>query len=173
MNSLLLSTWMLGLGSLFRKTIVIFGPIAGLWLLVNAARQSSLLVFRNLLIAGLLTAVIVAPWTLRCSLIHHRFVYLLTTDSEDFWMRNNPYATGHAYVTPRHLVLNSLPPDELADLFGQPTETAQADWFAGRSHAFIRAHPSEFVRLTLLKFFHFSPSAFVRTFLLSVAFSGR
>lgn len=145
----------LGVGALSRGTIVIFGPIAGLWLLVMAVRESRTLVFRNLIIAGLLTVGIIAPWTLRCSLLHHRFVFLLTTDSEDFWIGNNPYATGHAYVDPGHLVVTALPSDELADLLGQPTETAQADWFASRSHAFIRAHPAEFLRLTFLKFFHF------------------
>ncbi len=145
----------LGIGALCRPTIVIFGPITLAWLLAIAPRRSRTPVFRNLVIAGLLTGCIVAPWTIRCSLLHHRFVFLLTTDAEDFWVGNNPYATGHAYITRGRPVIAAPPADELKDLAQQPNETAQADWFARRSHAFIRAHPGGFLRLTFLKFFHF------------------
>jgi len=48
-----------------------------------------------------------------------------------------------------------LTPQESADLLRQPDEVAQANWFTARSHAFIREHPSEFVRLTAVKMLQF------------------
>ncbi len=144
-----------GIGTLSRATIIIFLPIAGVWLLAVTPRQSWTVVIRNMVVVCLCTTAIVAPWTIRNSLLHHRFVFLLTTDSEDFWRGNNPNATGLSYIDREHIVLEALPPEELAELTRQPNEIAQAEWFATRSRAFIRAHPTAFVRLTLLKFFHF------------------
>jgi 4-amino-4-deoxy-L-arabinose transferase-like glycosyltransferase len=144
-----------GVGALSRGTIVIFMPIAALWLLAVATRQSRAVVIRNLVVVALCSAAIIAPWTVRCSLLHHRFVFLLTTDSEDFWEGNNPYATGHGYVDAGHSILTTLSPEEQRDLARQPNEVAQADWFATQSRAFIRADPMAFLRLNLLKLFHF------------------
>jgi hypothetical protein len=82
-------------------------------------------------------------------------VLLISTESEDFWLGNNPRATGHTLIDSEHTVFMSLPPDERDDLYRQPNEMAQADWFSQRARAFVKAHPGEFFRLWALKFFHF------------------
>ena len=87
--------------------------------------------------------------------MHHRLVLLISTESEDFWLGNNPRATGHTLIDAEHTVFMSLPPDERDDLYRQPHEMAQADWFSQRSRAFVKAHPGEFFRLWALKFFNF------------------
>jgi 4-amino-4-deoxy-L-arabinose transferase-like glycosyltransferase len=144
-----------GLGALSRATIVIFLPMAGVCLLFIIPRSRWPVAARNMVIAGAMAAAIIAPWTIRSSRIHHQFVFILTTDSEDFWRGNNPFATGHSYIDREHLVLQSLSASERADLIHQPDELAVARWYSTRAVAFIRQHPSAFVRLTLLKFFHF------------------
>ena len=88
-------------------------------------------------------------------LIHHRFVFLISTESEDFWLGNNPHATGHTLIDAENTVFSTLPNEERLDLYRQPNEMAQADWFSRRSHAFVKAHPGEFLRLWAVKFFHF------------------
>jgi len=110
---------------------------------------------RAVVIAGLCTTAIVIPWTIRTSLLHRQFVFMLTTGPENFWRGNNPNATGGTYVTAGKTALDMLPPRELADLLHQPDEVAQADWFSARSHAFIREHPGEFIRLTAVKLLQF------------------
>jgi 4-amino-4-deoxy-L-arabinose transferase-like glycosyltransferase len=154
-----------GIGAFSRATIVVFLPIAALWLLASkggpegpplrSAWPSWSVAVRNGVVAGLVAAAIIAPWTIRNTLLHHRFVFMLTTDGDDFWRGNNPKATGHSYVGPGEIVLNSLPPEEMRDLESQPNELAQADWFWRHARAFIRQHPDQFVRLTLLKFYSF------------------
>jgi len=149
----------IGVGSLSRGTLIIFLPLVGLWLLwggLNAGRTQSLkTIIRAVVITGAITTAIVIPWTIRCSLMHHRFVFMVTTDAENFWRGNNPNATGGTYAAGHAAELDELPPRGLADLLAQPDEIAQADWFSARSHAFIREHPRAFARLTALKLFHF------------------
>jgi 4-amino-4-deoxy-L-arabinose transferase-like glycosyltransferase len=144
-----------GVGSLSRGTIGIFLPITGLWLLTVRPVRTWPGVVGHMTAAALVAAAIVGPWTVRNSLLHHKFVFILTTDSEDFWRGNNPNATGHSYVAPGQLVVTSIPPQDLAELQRQPNELAQAQWFSDRAGAFVRQHPRRFVELTLAKFYYF------------------
>jgi 4-amino-4-deoxy-L-arabinose transferase-like glycosyltransferase len=145
----------LGVGMLSRATIIVFLPIAALWLLATSPRASWRTLLRCGLVAGLCAAAIVAPWSIRNSLLHGRFVFMLTTDSEVFWRGNNPLATGNSYIDRSQTIYAAMPPGELEDLRRQPNELAQAAWFQTRARAFIRDQPAEFVRLTLQKFVQF------------------
>ena len=147
--------FVVGFGTLSRATIIIFLPIVSLWLLIVTPRASWGSAVRNSVVAGLCTVVIVAPWTIRNTLLHHQFVFLLTTDSDDFWRGNNPYATGHSYFDDSRIVLDMLSPEQRLDLLQQPDELAQREWFSTQAWAFIRAEPERVARLTLTKFFYF------------------
>ena len=144
-----------GLGTLCRATLIIFLPLAGIWLVWALRSQLLKLAVRAVVIAALCTTAIVIPWTIRTSLLHHQFVFMLTTGPENFWRGNNLNATGGAYFSAGQLELDRLDPAELANLRNQPDELAQANWFTVRSHAFIREHPREFIRLTAVKFRQF------------------
>lgn len=144
-----------GMGTLCRATLIIFLPLVTIWLVWALRGRSLKLAVRAVAIAGLCTTAVVIPWTIRTSLLHHQFVFMLTTGPENFWRGNNPDATGGAYFNAGQLELDRLEPGELADLRNQPDELAQANWFTVRSHAFIREHPREFIRLTALKFLRF------------------
>ena len=144
-----------GVGTLSRGTLIIFLPIGAAWLLFALGSRSWRVAVRNGVAAGVCAAAIIAPWTIRSSLLHGRFVFLLTTDAEDFWRGNNPYATGHSYIDSGHIVLDTLTRDERRELESLPNEVAQADWFMARAKAFIYSNPRAFVRLTALKFLHF------------------
>jgi len=45
--------------------------LGGLWLLAQSPNESRMMLFRHLVFAGLIAAEIIAPWTIRNSLIHH------------------------------------------------------------------------------------------------------
>ena len=144
-----------GLGTLSRGTMVIFLPIAGLWLLAITPKRKWPNTIRNLIVAGFCFVVIIAPWTIRNSVLHHRFVFLLTTDAEDFWRGNNPHATGGSYLDHERLVLDTLSPQDQLEMRRQPNEIAQADWFTRKSREFIREHPLSFLRLFVTKLYQF------------------
>lgn len=140
-----------GIGALSRGTMVIFLPVAAVWLVFAGRGTRQRTLWRSVAVACVVAVLLIAPWSIRNTLVHHRFVWLLTTDGEDFWRGNNPYATGHSYITPGHTVLNALPVEERADLERQPDELAQSQWFMDRAMTYVKAHPAAFVRLTLTK----------------------
>ena len=144
-----------GVGTLSRATLIIFLPLVAIWLAWVLRKESLKLVLRAVVIAGLCTTAIVIPWTIRTSLLHRQFVFMLTTGPENFWRGNNPNATGGTYVTADKTALDMLPPRELPNLLHQPDELAQAECFTARSHAFIREHPGDFIRLTAVKLLQF------------------
>jgi 4-amino-4-deoxy-L-arabinose transferase-like glycosyltransferase len=144
-----------GTGALSRATLIIFLPLAALWLIWVLRDHTLKSILRPIVIAGLCAGTIVVPWTIRSTLLHHRFVFMITTDAEDFWRGNNPNATGVTYASNEKTELEVLPQADLVGLTSQPNELAQADWFSARSRAFIREHPGTFVKLTVLKMFYF------------------
>jgi len=100
-------------------------------------------------------AAVTLPWSVRNTRANGQFVWMLTTEGEDLWDGNNPFATGHSYATPSLLVLETLTPEERRDLRSQPNELAQSRWFHDRAIAFIRSQPARFVSLTIRKFVYF------------------
>ncbi len=144
-----------GVGTLSRGTIVIFLPVAGLWLLATLPKRKWPNAIRKLIVAGLCSAAIIAPWTIRNSILHHQLVFLLTTDAEDFWRGNNPHATGGSHLGKGTFVIDTLSPQEQSEMRRQPNEIAQANWFARKSREFIREHPLSFLRLFLAKLYQF------------------
>lgn len=143
-----------GVGTLSRATMVIFLPVVSAWLVLRTAQPWNRVISQSL-IAGLCAATLIAPWTIRTSLLHQRFVFLVTTDAENFWLGNNPSATGHSYIDANRIVLDAPGPQEVRDLRQQPNELAQRAWFATRARAFVRDNPGTFLRVTAQKFFYF------------------
>lgn len=144
-----------GLGTLSRSTMLVFLPIGAVWLLAVTPRRDSRSMIGLIVVAGLAAFVVIAPWSIRDSIVHQRSLFLISTTGEDFWDGNNRYATGHSYVDDQRTVIGSLSPAERADLTSQPDEIAQSQWFMNQAMAFIRENPARAVRLTFVKFFHF------------------
>jgi 4-amino-4-deoxy-L-arabinose transferase-like glycosyltransferase/SAM-dependent methyltransferase len=144
-----------GLGTLSRSTMLIFFPLGALWLLAVTPRSTRRAAAGALAVAVTVAVLVVLPWSIRDSLVHHRGLFLISTTGEDFWDGNNPLATGHSYIDGRLALIDALPPDERADLESQPDEIAQSEWFMKKATAFIKANPERAARLTALKFFHF------------------
>lgn len=144
-----------GVATLSRATTLVFLPVGAIWILALTPAGGRLPMAGKLLAAALCAAALVAPWSIRNTRLHHRFVLLQTTDSELLWRGNNPHATGHSYRSDGGLVLDTLPAEDLAELRRQPDEIAQAAWFRARALAYIREHPATFMRITMLKLWHF------------------
>jgi hypothetical protein len=75
-----------GLAILTRPAMIVFLPFE-LWL---AWRRRRVLALWLLLGAG----VIVAPWTIRNAIVHHRFVLVASEGGVTFWTGNHPAAMG-------------------------------------------------------------------------------
>src|SRR5205814_3448155 len=66
-----------GVGTLSRATLIIFLPLVAIWLAWVLRNESLKLVMRAVVITGLCTTAIVIPWTIRTSLLHRQFVFML------------------------------------------------------------------------------------------------
>lgn len=144
-----------GFGMLSRVTIILVLPVGIVWLLLVTPRTSRRVVLRSGIVACVCAAAIIAPWTVRTSLLHEQFVLIRTTGTETFWRGNNPNASGTSYIDANRTVISALSAEDVRDLEQQPDELAQAQWFRARATAFILENPLDFVRLTLLKFTYF------------------
>lgn len=99
-------------------------------------------------------AAVVLPWTARNYLVFHRFVFITTDTAELFWRGSNPVATGSAFLPDgRWIVMGA--PDAFQKAIRERDELGRADLFRETARAFVREHPSAFVRLVVRKWVSF------------------
>jgi len=134
---------MLGLATLARSSVLLFAPVAALWVMVARARKRRAVGEAALLLLGF--AVVMAPWWVRNARVHGRFVAATTEGGYTLWVTNNPQADGGG---------RCFWPPERAEFDGlSEVEIDQAFWRKGM--AYIREHPGHFVRLAGAKFVRF------------------
>ncbi len=99
-------------------------------------------------------AAVVLPWTARNYLVFHRFVFITTDTAELFWRGSNPVATGSAFLPDgRWIVMGA--PDAFQKAIRERDELGRADLFRETARAFVREHPTAFVRLVVRKWVSF------------------
>lgn len=82
---------LIGLGALTRSVLAGFPPLVAVWLWAGGERRRALL----FLVGSL---VVIAPWAARSSRYHGRFVLIDTFSGYNFFVGNNPNATGRQYL---------------------------------------------------------------------------
>ncbi|MEW6756326.1 MAG: hypothetical protein AB1505_35945, partial [Candidatus Latescibacterota bacterium] len=146
----------LGLAVLTRPVFLAFVlALAVVWLLCYPRRRRSGAV---MLACALLT---VAPWTLRNAMVHRAFVLVSTNGGFNFWIGNNPLATGHAYAADGQPLWMRMP-DSLRQRLAAAGELEQQRLFYAEAFGFAQQHPGRFVALSLRRlgwFWWFRPGA--------------
>lgn len=158
-RSLLIGT-VFGLGLLMQGNLLGCFPVAWVWMayVLRRPRTASARGRRWVLLVAMPLAmiVVVAPWTVRNYLALGGFVPLRTGVGTQFWLGNNPMATGDdLWVTwdaPQFEVeaARTLPPDLLAKM-PQLSEIERDRLLLREALAFIAAHPDAYLRLTLAR----------------------
>jgi len=134
-----------GVAILVRPVMLLFLPIAALWLI--ALRRTGLAV--TIFIAA---ALVVAPWTIRNVRVYHRFVLVASEGGVTFWTGNHPRARGEGDLA-------ANPELKLADLSfraehpGLTAEELEPLYYREALRA-IGDHPLWWVRLILKKAFY-------------------
>src|SRR5437667_434055 len=77
----------LGLGVLFRQTLLLFVPLLYLWI---GARARAQLRWRDLLLSVAVLAACIAPWTLRNALVYQDFLLLNSNGGYFLYSANHP-----------------------------------------------------------------------------------
>ncbi|MBN2620307.1 glycosyltransferase family 39 protein [candidate division WOR-3 bacterium] len=137
-------------------------PAAAFWFIVSHRR-----VTRYVLGALVLTMLVVLPWSIRNLRVHRACVPITTQFGVNFWIGNNPYATGTDYYRvvenrPDHTVFmtHTLSRTEKQKL-RMMSEIKRSRYFTNKAFNYILAKPFDFVwRLVKKAFYYwwFSPS---------------
>lgn len=140
-----------GLIALVNPSLLLWLPLAGLWLLWRQAAAAGLkapLVSATL--AGIIFVLILTPWTLRNYRVFHKFIPVRSNFGEELRLGNADDAVGiwRNYVHP------SQYPIQLR-LYAQMGETAFIEMRKREALDFIRAHPAKFVTLCLRRFIYY------------------
>ncbi len=140
----------LGLAALNRAPILSLLPWIVVVLWVNRLTGVSLwsAVVGPVLVVGALAAIVISPWAVRNYVALHAFVPISTNGGINFWIGNNPRATGE-YISPPEVAPGLL---RASDALGEPQRDI---FFYTQGILFIREDPRQFVRLLGLKLYYF------------------
>lgn len=136
----------LGLATLIRPIIVGFIPFILLWMLLSSKeRKKNLMRFMAIFV---IMMVVVSPWTIRNYNVHHGFVLVSTNGGVNFWIGNNPDATGRMLEKENQTMLWTI--------WNMTNDEVERDkLFYEKGFEFIKENPSKFLVLGAKKFAHF------------------
>ncbi len=134
-----------GIGILIRPALLLFVPLALVWLVVRGRRQAGLL-----LLAG--TILVVGPWTARNYVHHDRFLLVASDGGVTFWTGNHPLAIGEGDMAANPAL--KIANQELRAKHPGLNEEAMEPIYYREALAWIRAHPMDWLVLEARKLFY-------------------
>jgi 4-amino-4-deoxy-L-arabinose transferase-like glycosyltransferase len=140
-----------GLAGLFQPVVLaVMGPLtAALVLRHLGARQWKGAAW--VIAGGMVTLAVLTPWTLRNHEVHGKWMLVKNSFGKEFWMGNNPHATGTGYTANGvEEITNAFPPRAF-ELRGRVSEMALMEALQQEAWEHVRAHPGDTLRLTLKK----------------------
>jgi 4-amino-4-deoxy-L-arabinose transferase-like glycosyltransferase len=134
-----------GVAALTKEGMLLFVPLAGLWLLAR----------RDVAMAAALAAgvsIVLLPWVARNQAVHGRFVLTAAHGGVTFWTGNNPLARGEGDLAANPEMKRARNALEA----GHPGLTAQEmdGVYYGDALAFIKTRPLQWLALEAKKFFY-------------------
>lgn len=150
----------LGLTVLTDPIAFVLYPIILIWLVFKKIN------FPQFIIVSVISILTISPWMLRNVLVHKRIVPVTTQFGVNFWIGNNPNATGtdfYKITSPDDYILmtHSLPLG-IQDSLKKLSEIERADFYLTEGLKFIKNNPFQFLQLLIKKFYYywwFIPSA--------------
>jgi 4-amino-4-deoxy-L-arabinose transferase-like glycosyltransferase len=134
-----------GAGILIRPALLLFVPLAVLWLLVRRRVPAALI-----LVAAV--AMVVGPWTVRNYVHHGRPVLVASDGGVTFWTGNHPLAIGEGDMAANPVL--KLSNQALRAAHPGLTEEVMEPIYYREALAWIRAHPLDWLVLEGRKLFY-------------------
>ena len=135
----------LGLATLSKTIYLILAPAFLLWAWLWRRPAFPRLV-RNAAVFGIAAAAAIAPWTIRNAITLHAFVPVTTNGGFNFWVGNNPNASGSIFTADHRGMWETLSPEMLARLRSAP-DVEKERIFSQAAWSYIREHPARCVAL--------------------------
>jgi hypothetical protein len=156
-----------GLAGLTRPVLLpVYGLLSGLLLAQHvSARRWKEAAF--VLAAGLVTVLVLTPWTIRNYRVHGRLLAVKDNFGKEFWMGNNPHATGTSFAEGGEVEITLQYPPRALSLAGKVPEIQIMDAFEAEAWDYVRSDRVAFVERTARKvlwFWTYVPASVARSY---------
>ena len=157
-----------GLAGLFQPVLLGVYGLMGVILLLKSWARRNIADIRMLVLAASLVLLILTPWTVRNYRVHGQLVPIRNCFSKEFWIGNNPQATGTSVLKGgKKSLIQTIPPKFLNFTEMQLMKALQRD-----AMHYARSEPTAFVMRTLKKIVWFW-TAVPRAYLISTGEAAR
>lgn len=137
-----------GLVAMFQPTILgAYGTI-GLVLLLCFLWQKQWQPFSILAVAGMVVVLTLVPWTIRNYQVHGKLILIKSSFGKEFWMGNNPHATGTGYSIGGVEEITNVYPPKCMELRGKVSEIELMAAMQKEAMDFVKQNPGQFLKLT-------------------------
>lgn len=146
----------LGLAILCDPVAFVIYPAVLLWFLFRRKMN-----FFKMLLIILVSFIILTPWAIRNYIVHKAFVPVTTQFGVNFWIGNNPDATGTDYYridsfeNGEYILMTQTLPPILLDSLNKLPEINRASFYLNQGIDFIKKSPSKFITLLIKKFYYY------------------
>jgi hypothetical protein len=149
-----ISQWLLfaalwGLIALSNSTLLLFLPVCGIWILLDARPVGAGI--KNAALAALLFLAILAPWTIRNWRVFHTFVPMRDNLGPELEASSGPGSNGFPVMATLPLVER----DPQTMLYKSLGETRYVKLEGEKGKAYIAAHPAHYTLISLKRFYFF------------------
>lgn len=166
----LLRSWLAGFttgvaGLLQPVLLGVYGILSAAFLLRSALSKKWISAF-HIFFAGIITLLVITPWTIRNYRVHHRLILIKDSFGKEFWMGNNPHATGTGYAEGGTTEITAAYPPQCFALRGKVSEIELMSALQKEAWEYIKADPKAFVNRTfhkILWFWTVTPKKYERT----------
>jgi len=136
-----------GLTALTKTSVLFFLVVAGVWLLWRG-RASFARRFACVVIVAIVAAAVITPWTVRNYRVFGRFVPISSGGGLNFWMGNNPAATGGDHTADGQDMKSQ------AKKYREFNEVEAGDLYYEEAFTFIAKNPATFFWLRCKALFY-------------------
>ncbi len=146
----------LGLAILCDPIAFVFYPAIFLWFVFRKITN----LFQTMLIV-FISIVVLIPWTIRNYFVHRTLVPITTQFGVNFWIGNNPNATGTDFYKiaslekEEYVLMTHTLPKNIQDSLNKVSEIERANFYIHQGLSFVKEEPLKFIFLLFKKFYYY------------------
>ena len=143
------------IAGLFQPVLLGVYAICGAVLLAGALLKRQWKPAVNLILAALAVVACLTPWTIRNYKVQGRLILVKSGMAKEFWMGNNPHATGTGFAAGGAGEITYVYPPKAFARLGKVPEIVMMDALDAEAWEYIKANPGKTVEMTLKKLLWF------------------